>query len=122
MTLINSRFYENGRFFWDERAATLEEQVLMPIVDCIEMGMTLNELETKLSGLYYYEVLFQNAYGSSEVTFDKIAKALSQFIHIVGLNSGVRAKELVLLIKVLKISMLIINGGSLGILNSTSVN
>ena len=88
MTLINSRFYENGSFFWDERAATLEEQVLLPIQDHIEMGLTLNELETKLSQLDYYEVLFQNAYGSSQVTSNRIALALSQFIRsIVSIDS-----------------------------------
>jgi cytochrome c peroxidase len=88
MTLINSRFYENGRFFWDERAATLEEQVLLPIQDHIEMGLTLSELENKLAQLDYYTVLFQKAYGSPQVTSDKIAKALSQFIRsIVSVNS-----------------------------------
>jgi cytochrome c peroxidase len=88
MTLINSRFYENGHFFWDERATTLEEQVLMPIQDHIEMGLTLTELEIKLSELDYYEILFQKTFGSSDVTSDRIAKALSQFIRsIVSLNS-----------------------------------
>jgi cytochrome c peroxidase len=88
MTLINSRFYENGHFFWDERAATLEAQVLMPIQDHIEMGLTLSELETKLSQVDYYEVLFQKTYGSAEITSDRIAKALSQFIRsIVSVNS-----------------------------------
>ena len=44
MTLINTRFYQRGRFFWDERATTLEEQVLMPFQDSIEMGMTVDHL------------------------------------------------------------------------------
>ena len=79
MTLINSRFYETGRFFWDERAETLEEQVLMPIQDHIEMGMELEDLENKLQELDYYSVLFRNAFGSEEVTSDRISRALSQF-------------------------------------------
>jgi cytochrome c peroxidase len=88
MTLVNSRFYENGRFFWDERAATLEEQVLMPIQDHIEMGLTLEELELKLQPLDYYEILFEKAFGSPEITSDRIAQALSQFIRaIVSVNS-----------------------------------
>jgi len=29
--LANARFYRGGRFFWDERAASLEAQVLEPI-------------------------------------------------------------------------------------------
>ena len=47
MGLSNARFYDNGRFFWDERAETLEAQTLMPIENLVEMGMTLPELETK---------------------------------------------------------------------------
>ncbi|NET33422.1 MAG: cytochrome-c peroxidase [Cyanothece sp. SIO1E1] len=88
MTLINSRYYENQAFFWDERASTLEEQVLMPIEDHIEMGMTLDSLERKLQKLAYYQVLFRNAFGSEKVTSQKISLALSQFTRsIVSYNS-----------------------------------
>ena len=88
MTLINSRYYENGRFFWDERAATLEEQVLLPIQDHIEMGMELTELENKLQQLDYYQVLFRNAFGSPDVSADRISKALSQFVRsIISVDS-----------------------------------
>ena len=31
--LTNARFYKRGRFFWDERAPTLEAQVIRPIQD-----------------------------------------------------------------------------------------
>ncbi|MDX1394990.1 MAG: cytochrome-c peroxidase, partial [Gemmatimonadota bacterium] len=44
MGLANARFYRSGRFFWDQRAATLEQQVLVPIQDPIEMAMDLDEL------------------------------------------------------------------------------
>ncbi len=88
MTLVNGRFYENGRFFWDERAETLEEQVLMPIQDHIEMGLELEELEDKLQTLDYYEILFEKAFGDATISSDRIAKALSQFIRsIVSVNS-----------------------------------
>lgn len=80
MSLIYAAYYPNGRFFWDQRAATLEEQSLMPIQDLVEMGMTLPALETKLRNLAYYPPLFQKAFGSSEINSDKIAKALSQFV------------------------------------------
>ncbi len=88
MTIINSRFYENGSFFWDERASTLEEQTLMPIQDHIEMGMDLEQLEIKLQQLDYYPILFKKAFGSSDVSSNKIAQALSQFMRsIVSVNS-----------------------------------
>lgn len=74
--------------FWDERAATLEEQVLMPIQDPIEMGMALNDLEKKLQQLPYYPPLFQAAFGSPMVTSDRIAKAMAQFLRsMVSTNS-----------------------------------
>ena len=80
MSLVNARYYANGRFFWDERAATLEEQVLMPIINPIEMGHSLEALVRQLDQDPLYDLLFQNAFGSSEVTQDRIAKALAQFI------------------------------------------
>lgn len=80
MSLANSRFYENGRFFWDERAATLEDQVLMPIQDQVEMGLTLDELVAKVAAQPYYPPLFQRAFGDPEVTSERIAAALAQFV------------------------------------------
>lgn len=67
-------------FFWDERAATLEAQVLMPIQDRVEMGMELPELERKLQAISYYPSLVKSAFGSSEVTSSRIAKAVAQFM------------------------------------------
>ena len=80
MTLINSRFYQRGRFFWDERAATLEEQVLMPFQDPVEMGMTLEQVVSKVQEQSYYPSLFTKAFGSAEINADKISKALAQFV------------------------------------------
>ncbi len=80
MGLSNARFYDNGHFFWDERAATLEEQVLMPIQDDVEMGLTLNELVSKIQAADYYEPLFSDAFGSTEVNTERISNALAQFV------------------------------------------
>jgi cytochrome c peroxidase len=80
MTLINARFYQRGRFFWDERASTLEEQVLMPFLDPVEMGMTLDELVATVELQDYYPELFEKAFGTSEINSDRISKALSQFV------------------------------------------
>ncbi len=75
-------------FFWDERVATLEAQVLMPIQDRIEMGMDLSELQAKLQKLPYYPPFFAAAFGSSDVTSDRIAKAVAQFLRsMVALNA-----------------------------------
>jgi len=80
MALANARYYSRGRFFWDERAATLEDQVLMPIEDPIEMDMSLEDLEAKLGSVDFYAPLFAKAFGSSEITSDRISRALAQFV------------------------------------------
>ncbi len=80
MGLVNAKFYRNGRFFWDERAASLEEQVLLPIQDETEMGLTLNELLVKIEDDEYYRILFNQAFGDEAVTVNRISLALSQFV------------------------------------------
>ena len=88
MGLANARFYANARFFWDERAASLEAQVLQPIQDVTEMGMTLPNVIAKLSATTYYPALFTAAFGSSAVTSDRVSLALSQFVRsLVSVNA-----------------------------------
>lgn len=80
MPLVNVRWYEPGSMFWDERADTLEEQVLMPIQDAVEMGLTLDELEERVAAVDAYAPLFDDAFGESTVREDLIADALAQFV------------------------------------------
>jgi cytochrome c peroxidase len=92
MGLVNLRYSNlNGSrpgFFWDERAPTLEAQVLMPIQDRVEMGMELGKLESKLQGLSYYPPLFEAAFGSKKITGERIGKAVAQFMRaMVSWNS-----------------------------------
>lgn len=80
MSLLNAAYYDNGHFFWDERADTLEDQVLMPIQDPVEMGMTLEGLVEAVDGQTYYGPLFEQAFGDDEVTTERISFALAQFV------------------------------------------
>ncbi len=80
MSLLNAAYYDNGHFFWDERADTLEDQVLMPIQDPVEMGMTLEGLVEAVAGQAYYGPLFEQAFGDDEVTSERISFALAQFV------------------------------------------
>lgn len=80
MGLADARWYASGRFFWDERAATLEEQVLGPIQNEVEMGLTLAELVTRVGARGYYRDLFVAAFGDETVTSDRISRALAQFV------------------------------------------
>ena len=79
MAVTDARFYANGRFFWDERAATLEDQVLMPIQNEVEMGLTLDELVARVAAAPYYGALFERAFGDRTVTSGRIARVLAQF-------------------------------------------
>jgi cytochrome c peroxidase len=79
MSLINAKYYPNGRFFWDQRAASLEQQVLMPIQDLVEMGITLDTLVKRVQAQAYYPELFTKAFGSAAISSDLISKALAQF-------------------------------------------
>jgi cytochrome c peroxidase len=80
MGLTNARYYLRQNFFWDERAATLEEQVLLPIQDELEMGMSLDLLVARLSAEPFYAELFTTAFGTPAVTSGRISRALAQFV------------------------------------------
>lgn len=88
MGLSNARWYQRRHFFWDERANTLEDQVLMPIQNAVEMGMTLEALTNRLAAEPFYTNLFTTAFGSADITPERISKALAQFVRsIVSIQS-----------------------------------
>ncbi len=87
MRLVNARFAEEERFFWDERAATLEIQTTQPIQDHFEMGFSgtdgdpsLNDLIERMEGISYYPELFTLAYGDAEITEVRMQQAIAQFV------------------------------------------
>lgn len=80
MGLIHARFQRDSTFFWDNRASSLEAQTLLPIQSTVEMGLTLDTLVARVSAKTFYPQLFRNAFGTSIVTTDRIAKAMAQFI------------------------------------------
>jgi cytochrome c peroxidase len=87
MRLINTRYAIESKFFWNERAASLEAQTTMPIVDHLEMGFSgqtgrgnITSLITKLNGIGYYKELFMLAYGDATITEARMQTALAQFV------------------------------------------
>jgi cytochrome c peroxidase len=87
MRLINARFATESRFFWDERADTLEAQTTRPIQDHVEMGFSatngdpaFTDLVTKLSTIEEYRVLFALMYGDATITEARVQNALAQFV------------------------------------------
>jgi cytochrome c peroxidase len=87
MRLINSRFATESRFFWDERAATLESQTTQPIRDHVEMGFSgtsgdpaFADLVTRISAIEEYRVLFAATFGNSTINETRIQRAMAQFV------------------------------------------
>ena len=75
------------RFFWDERAASLEVQATMPIQDHAEMGFSggdgdppLDSLLTRMAGRQYYRRLFEFTYGDPLITEERMQLAIAQFV------------------------------------------
>ena len=80
MALVNTRYNLAQGWFHDMRARSLESLALMPIQDHRELGNTLALLEQKLATTDFYSPLFQAAFGTPDVTSDRVAKALAQFL------------------------------------------
>ena len=83
MTMRNAPpvFPKNGRLFWDGRANSLSDMVIMPITNTVEMNSTsFDALCTELSATSYYPKLFKSAFGSEAITKEKIRSALTEFV------------------------------------------
>lgn len=85
MRLVNLRFNENGRAFWDRRAPSLEAQSTQPIQDAGEMGFDaahggITAALAQLRARPYYAPLFQMAFGDSIITEDRVQRALAQYV------------------------------------------
>ncbi|MFT3884162.1 MAG: cytochrome-c peroxidase [Flavobacteriales bacterium] len=86
MPLINLGY--SNFFFWDGRAATLEDQILEPVPNPIEMHETWRNAVSKLQADAAYPALFGAAFGSTHIDSLKVAKAIAQFIRtMVSANS-----------------------------------
>jgi cytochrome c peroxidase len=85
--LSSARFGEEEKFFWDERAGSLEIQTTMPIQDHVEMGFSgddgdpdIDSLISKLNNTYYYNELFNLAFGDQTITEERMQNAMAQFV------------------------------------------
>lgn len=79
-TVLNAAFHASQ--FWDGRAATIEEQAGMPILNPVEMGVPDEKfLEKKLRGIALYKQLFAEVFPEEKepVTFANISRAIGAF-------------------------------------------
>ena len=76
--------FSGARMFWDHRAESVTEQLEETIENTVEMGMPMEELVTKLQGVDYMQVLFENSYGVGESEYvinkEDILDALLKFL------------------------------------------
>jgi cytochrome c peroxidase len=79
MSIANPLLTNN--LFWDSRSRSLNDMVLKPVQNHIEMGMEdVSYLANKLIATSYYPELFRKAFGKNEVSPEKINQALVAFL------------------------------------------
>ena len=78
MALINLGWQQF--FFWDGRAATLEEQILQPVPNPVEMHLSWKNAITRLKANQEYRNQFYKAFGVVDFDSIHVAKALAQFL------------------------------------------
>lgn len=69
----------NGVYFWDGRAATLEAQVPHSISNPLEMHQDLKTLPKKLTKIKGYLPLFDSAFGTKKINIDLISSAIATY-------------------------------------------
>jgi len=78
MPLINLGYAQF--FFWDGRASSLEQQILEPVKNPIEMHDTWPNAMSKLQADAVYPTLFERAFGTNQIDSLLVSKAIAQFI------------------------------------------
>ncbi|MCC6599748.1 MAG: cytochrome-c peroxidase [Crocinitomicaceae bacterium] len=78
MALINLGW--STSFFWDGRAMTLEDQVVQPVINPIEMDDSWEDVLQELRNDPLYPPKFKAAFGTTEITQQKAAKAMASFV------------------------------------------
>jgi cytochrome c peroxidase len=76
-TLLNRAWGKSQ--LWDGRSPTLESQLIVPVTNPIEMGMTVERVVQNIQGIKGYAPLFAAAFGDSTINFDRISKAIATF-------------------------------------------
>lgn len=69
-------------FFWDGRSHTLEEQILQPVINPIEMHQSWTKAVGKLKQDVNYRNAFYRAFGTVDFDSTHVSKALAQFLRI----------------------------------------
>ncbi len=68
-----------NRLFWDGRRTSLEAQAFDPVNDPVEMHHTWPGVINKLQADGQYPLLFEKAFGTTEIDSNLVVKAIAQF-------------------------------------------
>ena len=79
-TIVNRAWAES--FFWDGRIATLEQQVLQPIIAELEMDLSIEDAVDRLSVTTPYPKAFRETFGR-DVNGDDLARALAAYVRTI---------------------------------------
>lgn len=85
-TLLNVWFYNS--LFWDGRSNSLEDQAFSPINSEIEMHSDMHDVMYKLRRNKEYKIMFDSAFGSPEITPDRLTEALAVFQRTIVSNKA----------------------------------
>ena len=67
-------------YFWDGRAATLEDVVHFPVIDKVEMANEWDTVVARLEADARYRSLFREAFGTKNIEKIHIQKSIAQFM------------------------------------------
>ncbi|RZP13946.1 MAG: cytochrome-c peroxidase [Flavobacteriales bacterium] len=106
MPIVNLAWNFQNRFLWDGGAYSLEDQVDDPIENPIEMNNTWPNVVATLQATSEYPDLFEQAFGTTTITREFVAKAIAQFErtlisgnsrfdqYLLGDNNAITAQEI----------------------------
>ncbi|KAB1153305.1 cytochrome-c peroxidase [Tenacibaculum aiptasiae] len=76
-TVLNLSY--NKHFFWDGRAASLEEQALGPFQNPVEMNTHLDTVVSRVKSIKGYRKVFKNIFNKEDIIIEDIAYAIAMF-------------------------------------------
>jgi cytochrome c peroxidase len=77
-TVLNAAFLQEQ--FWDGRAPTLEAQAVQPLINPVEHGFADHPaVVARLAEIPEYGPLFAAAFGSGEITIERVGQAIASF-------------------------------------------
>jgi len=69
-----------GTYGWNGSVALIEDDVVGVITDPAEFNSTYEKVVNTISNIPMYPPMFEKAFGTPEITIDRISKAIAQFV------------------------------------------